>query len=179
MPLPKRPGPYILTFLLILLAVMTAWIFKAVDSPEIQQALKAQSAAASSAKESNLRPFPTQLEPVYIDPVNLAKANLLNAPNRTPHDDLQIVAEFIDLYRKALGGNPVGQNDDITAALTGNFGQTGRVFPPNSPAIRDGKLVDRWGTPYWFHPESGTKMEIRSAGPDKELFTADDVILTP
>lgn len=176
MPLPQRPGPYLLTLLLIVLVVITAWMFKAVDSPEIQQALKAKSALSSSEGASNSRPIPMRTEPVYIDPVNLAQARQLNAPDRTPHDDLQIVADFVDLYRKALGGNPVGQNEDITAALTGNFGQKGRVFPPNSPAIRDGQLVDRWGTPYWFHPESGTKMEIRSAGPDKDLFTADDVI---
>lgn len=177
MPLPKRPGPYILTLLLIILTVVTAWMFKAVDSPEIQQALKAKSQKASSGGQ--VRPMMARAEPVYIDPVNLAQANLLNAPNRTPHEDVQIVAEFVDLYRKALGSNPTGQNEDITAALTGNFGQTGRVFPPNSPAIRDGKLVDRWGTPYWFHPESGTKMEIRSAGPDKDLFTDDDISLKP
>ena len=177
MPLPKRPGPYILTLLLIILAVVTAWMFKAVDSPEIQQALKAKSPQSSASDQT--RAVVTSAQPVYIDPVNLAQANLLNDPNRTPQQDVQIVAEFVDLYRKALGSNPIGQNEDITAALTGNFGQTGRVFPPNSPAIRDGKLVDRWGTPYWFHPESGTKMEIRSAGPDKDLFTADDVILKP
>jgi len=28
MPLPKRPGPYLLTLLLIILAVMTAWMFR-------------------------------------------------------------------------------------------------------------------------------------------------------
>ena len=106
-------------------------------------------------------------------------ANQLHAADRTVQDDVRLVAEFIETYRKALGSNPIGQNEDITAALTGTGGHKGRVFPPNSPAIRDGQLVDRWGTPYWFHPESGSRMEIRSAGPDKDLFTDDDISFKP
>ena len=114
-----------------------------------------------------------------IDPANMEKAERLNSPNSTVEDDLKIVNEFVELYRRAFGSNPVGLNEDITAALTGtaNPAQPGRLFPANSPAIRNGQMVDRWGTPLWFHPESGTKMEIRSAGPDKNLFTPDDVIL--
>jgi len=178
MPLPQRPGPYILTLLVLVLAVLVAWMFKAVNSPEIARALQ-QKAKAQAAKPSVSNTHPPRPAPVFIDPVHQAQADRLNAPEHTAREDLEIVAEFIDVYRKALGGNPIGQNDDITAALTGTGGHQGRVFPPNNPAIRDGKLVDRWGTPYWFHPESGTKMEIRSAGPDKDLFTSDDVILMP
>lgn len=177
MPLPKRPGPYLLASLLILLAALAVWMFSPVPLPEVRQVpmQKAETARSETSDRTRSR----GLEPVFIDPVLQAQANLLNAPDRTARDDLHIVAEFIETYRKALGSNPIGQNEDITAALTGNFGQKGRVFPPNSPVIREGQLVDRWGTPYWFHPESGTKMEIRSAGPDKDLFTADDVILNP
>ncbi len=178
MPLPQRPGPYILTLLVIVLAVLVAWMFQAVNSPEIDRALE-QKAKAQAAKPAVTTTPPARPAPVFLDPVLQAQADRLNAPEHTAHEDVQIVAEFVDVYRKALGGNPIGQNDDITAALTGTGGHQGRVFPPNSPAIRDGKLVDRWGTPYWFHPESSTKMEIRSAGPDKDLFTGDDVIHKP
>lgn len=177
MPVPNRPGPYLLALLLILLAALAAWFLVPVNAPEVKQ-LPMQE-ATTALPELSGRPRSTRPQPVFIDPVLQAQANLLNAPDRTAQDDLHIVAEFIETYRKALGSNPIGQNEDITAALTGNSGQKGRVFPPSSPAIRDGLLVDRWGTPYWFHPESGTKMEIRSAGPDKDLFTADDVILNP
>jgi hypothetical protein len=38
-----------------------------------------------------------------------------------------------------------------------------------------GELIDRFGTPYDFHPVSSELLEIRSAGPDKILETADDV----
>ena len=44
---------------------------------------------------------------------------------------------------------------------------------------RDGELCDRWGTPFFFHAESAARMEIRSAGPDRRLWTEDDVVFTP
>ncbi len=40
----------------------------------------------------------------------------------------------------------------------------------------NGELVDRWGTPYFFHQISGADTEIRSAGPDKIMYTADDIV---
>ena len=40
----------------------------------------------------------------------------------------------------------------------------------------DGELVDPWGTPYFFHQLSGTEMEIHSAGPDKKMWTDDDLV---
>ncbi len=49
-----------------------------------------------------------------------------------------------------------------------------------NPSINaQGELCDRWGTPFFFHAESGTKMEIRSAGPDRQLWTDDDGVLKP
>jgi hypothetical protein len=41
----------------------------------------------------------------------------------------------------------------------------------------NGELMDRWGTPIFFHALSKDQMEIRSAGPDRVMWTADDVIL--
>jgi len=38
-------------------------------------------------------------------------------------------------------------------------------------------LVDAWGTPYFFHQLAAMEMEIRSAGPDKVMWTADDLVI--
>jgi len=116
-----------------------------------------------------------------IDPANQQKADLLNSPESTPIQDLQIVSDFIEIYAKATGGRPVGDNADITAAITGTQypDQKGRVFPSQHNAIRNRQLVDRWGTPLWFHANSGFHLELRSAGPDKQLFTQDDILLNP
>jgi len=74
----------------------------------------------------------------------------------------------------------VGENAEITAVLAGRNRLQLALIPPSHPAInRAGELCDRWGTPFFFHALSGTQMEIRSAGPDRRLWSADDVVLTP
>lgn len=114
-----------------------------------------------------------------IDPALSELADSLHHPESAPEEDLRIVEDFLQTYSKAKGGHPIGENADITAALTGSQGHQGRVFPPAHRAIREGEFIDRWGTPYWFHPNSGSQMEIRSAGPDRQLFTADDLVRNP
>lgn len=186
MPLPRRPSTYILGFLLLLLAAIVWVMFRIVSSPDVQSAAKAKGppppVTPSSGGTSLPLPPPATggaPPPVFIDPMHQEKADLLNDPARSPQQDLEIVQEFVDLYGRAFGQNPIGENSDITAALTGEGGQKGHVFPPGHRAIRDGQLVDRWGTPYWFHPNSAKQMEIRSAGPDKQMFTIDDLVLNP
>ena len=54
------------------------------------------------------------------------------------------------------------------------------LLPPDHPAVNPrGELCDRWGRPFFFHQLSGTRLELRSAGPDRQLWTGDDVVLTP
>lgn len=38
-----------------------------------------------------------------------------------------------------------------------------------------GRLIDRWGTPYFFHANSADKMEIISAGSDLRHHSNDDL----
>jgi hypothetical protein len=79
-------------------------------------------------------------------------------------------------YRAALGGNPVGTNAEVTAALLGdNPKQMKLPLPEKSRINGAGELCDPWGTPYFFHQISATKMEVRSAGPDQKLWTGDDI----
>ena len=70
---------------------------------------------------------------------------------------------------------PLGDNRDITRALTGGNRRGLVLVPTNDPSLRDGQLVDPWGTPYWFHPRAPDAIDIVSAGPDRKLFTGDDV----
>jgi hypothetical protein len=41
----------------------------------------------------------------------------------------------------------------------------------------DGRLLDPWGTQVFFHVPSSKRMDMRSAGPDKQFETYDDIIL--
>ena len=87
-------------------------------------------------------------------------------------DDLQLVVRD---YRTALGGNPIGNNAEIVKQLLGdNLKQAKHPLPPGTTLNGQGELCDRWGTPLFFHQVSRDKMEIRSAGPDRKMWTPDD-----
>ena len=79
-------------------------------------------------------------------------------------------------YRSALGENPVGTNAEITSSLLGNNRKQAKVpLPEGANVNTTGEMLDLWGTPYFFHQQSATKMEIRSAGPDQKMWTLDDL----
>ncbi len=109
-------------------------------------------------------------------------ADRLNAPGGTIRRDLEVLNElFVDFQTNFPStGNPVGENAEITAALTGANPARFAFLPKNHPAINAaGELCDRWGTPFRFHQLSGRQMEIRSAGPDQKFGTADDAEFAP
>jgi len=84
----------------------------------------------------------------------------------------------VNQYRSMFGENPVGTNPEITRALNGDNPKQAR-FIKEELGLRingGGELVDYWGTPFFFHQLSGTEMEIHSAGPDKVMWTADDLV---
>jgi hypothetical protein len=106
----------------------------------------------------------------------------LNAPDGTITRDLTIVAAVFDAWRTNFtrDGHPVGENHEITAALNGLNPLGLILLPAEHPAINAlGQWCDRWGTPYFFHQISGTAMELRSAGPDRRFYTADDALWSP
>jgi hypothetical protein len=79
-------------------------------------------------------------------------------------------------FRNSLGGNPEGTNAEITKALMGNNAKQVKMdLPEGSSLSPAGELCDPWGTPYFFHQLSAQKMEIRSAGPDRQMWTGDDI----
>lgn len=104
-------------------------------------------------------------------------ADDLNAPGGTIQRDLSILEEVFGMWLTNFPrtGNPVGENAEITAALTGDNPVKFAFVPRRHRAINtEGELCDRWGTPFRFHQISGRQMEIRSAGPDRKFGTADD-----
>lgn len=98
--------------------------------------------------------------------------------NETAYDDVQTVNTLLEEYLRAFGAMPVGElNDEIVRRLQGENPKGIAVLPKSHPSINaEGELVDRWGTPYRFHPESAWHMTVRSAGPDKKMWTGDDQI---
>lgn len=90
--------------------------------------------------------------------------------------ELDTVRLMLSDYRTLMQENPVGSNAEIMKALMGDNPKHAKLGPPGGERINEkGELTDRWGTPYFFHQMSATVMEIRSAGPDRTMWTPDDV----
>ena len=89
--------------------------------------------------------------------------------------DLQRITRLLRDYRTIAGDNPVGSNAEIVQALAGDNMKHAKILPDELPRNSSGELVDRWGTPYFFHQLSRNSMEIRSAGSDRRMWTGDDV----
>ena len=89
---------------------------------------------------------------------------------------LNAVALNVRNYGFRFGGNPTGSNAEITKALNGDNPAHAKYLPAEHTNISaQGELLDYWGTPYFFHQQSATETVIRSAGPDKKLYTVDDI----
>jgi len=103
----------------------------------------------------------------------------LHDPRGTASDDVRILHAMVGSFLTAVKEPyrpPLGINEDFARAFTGG-NRYGDVFlATNHPSLNNrGQLVDRWGTPYHFHPRAADAIDVRSAGPDKTLFTDDDV----
>ncbi|MCE9610762.1 MAG: hypothetical protein K8R23_11265 [Chthoniobacter sp.] len=121
--------------------------------------------------------MPTQPAPPVVSPVPPPSADLpLTPAGRAAVTDLDDVQVTLREYRNVFRENPVGSNAEIMSALNGANPRKVRLGPPAGQSLNaSGELCDRWGTPYFFHQLSGTRMEIRSAGPDRTMWTADDL----
>ena len=96
-----------------------------------------------------------------------------------PATALENMRAALRQYQLRFHENPVGDNAEITHALNGgNSRQVVFLQPDDGMRLNErGELVDSWGTPYFFHQLSRTEMEIRSAGPDRRAWTADDLVM--
>lgn len=100
-------------------------------------------------------------------------------PAAKPEDDLTLMSRALGNFTLLVKGDdplPLGANEDIADALRGKNKAHLRFLPDESPVFdRQGRIIDRWGTPLYFHAESRDHLDIRSAGPDKQMWTADDL----
>jgi hypothetical protein len=90
---------------------------------------------------------------------------------------LQNMRTAVRQYASTFGENPVGTNPEITGALEGDNPKHINFLKQDGNRVNAmGELVDAWGTPYFFHQISSHEMEIRSAGPDRVMYTGDDLV---
>lgn len=103
----------------------------------------------------------------------------LLAEDGNPTEDRAALGDAVRNYLEAITPDqrpPLGTNEEITRALSAGEDLGKSAIPANHPAIVRGELVDRWGSPWSFHPLSANIIEVRSAGPDRKLFTGDDIV---
>lgn len=114
-----------------------------------------------------------------IAPAPSGRAEPLQFTNFSPAIVMENMNRVFHQYNQMYGGNPVGINSEITSQLSGNNPKHINFLNPDEGMRVDGngELVDPWGTPYFFHQLSGTEMEIHSAGPDKTMWTSDDLVV--
>ena len=101
-------------------------------------------------------------------------------PAQPPKDDLVLMARAISsflLIDKQAADRPLSANEEWSAALRGKRPGTEPWFSEASPALdSQQRLIDRWQTPLFFHALGNHQWEIRSAGPDRKLWTEDDLL---
>ena len=174
----RRQG--LLGVLVLLLGLSIAWWLIVGQAPAARSGQSATTAPHRAEPSAVLSK--AARDQLLRDSPEAHLADDLNQPEGTLQRDVAIVGSMIAAYRSnyAGRGNPVGDNREITDTLLGR-NPNGIIFlRAGHPAINaQGELCDRWGTPFHFHAESGRKMEVRSAGPDRKLWTADDVFLIP
>lgn len=111
------------------------------------------------------------------NPIAAAGAETNEPPALPPLTVLDKARVTIHNYHAAFGENPVGTNPEIAAALQGkNPRQINFLAESGLRLNGKGEIVDGYGTPIFFHQISGNEMEIRSAGPDKIMWTSDDTV---
>lgn len=128
---------------------------------------------SNSLQLETLRPpAPTQQLP--------PEAAELNAVAGDGQSDVEALHSLIRQYLVAMQkrpGPPIGDDLDLARILLGrNPLQQPLIVGPHPAFSNDGHIRDRWGTPYHIHGISSGSYEVRSAGPDRRLFTQDDLI---
>jgi hypothetical protein len=104
-------------------------------------------------------------------------------PASPPIEDLRKLHRVVTGYFSVVkdpARHPIGGNADLAAALRGENPNREVFLPAAHPVFSaDGLLLDRWGSPLIVHPQAWRELELRSAGPDRTPYSADDLVLLP
>lgn len=187
-----QPRQTLILGLLIAAALAAGWMMSS-SEPLPPMAVRPSKPAVSSAPAPPAKPIapppapPKSAVTAAPPPVAPAPIKQVFAPPTPPAaldarkryaEPLEQVGLMLRDYRTLMHENPVGTNAEIMAAVMGGNPKHARLGPPAGAGLNDqGELLDQWGTPYFFHQMSAKEMEIHSAGPDKKMWTTDDVVV--
>ena len=141
---------------------------------------KSNDPSSSTPSKPLARVNPQVSNDLVPNPAAQRFASEFDAEAGDPSQDVIILHQLITMYISALGnrqGSPIGNDTDLARALAGLNPMRQYFLPPNHPSLAIPKhIIDRWGSPYFIHPWGHNAYEIRSAGPDRKLFSADDLV---
>lgn len=161
----KKLAAFLLVLLLIAVAVWCS--SRPAATPVVAVVPRAEVSSPPPAVVSAPPPVGTRLLEGYGDPA------------RSPERDLAAMALVMEnflLLNKAAAARPLSANEEWAAALRGLDGRSERFLQDGDPVLNQrGQLVDRWGAPLFFHAVGGGRWDVRSAGPDRTMWTADDL----
>ncbi len=184
-----------LTVIVLLVAALLAWVLFSRLQPEaasstspgspdaaVQDALNRADPAAVAAIDAAFAPAQSAVDAAVrqtVVPVPPVKPTAELFTNLPPVTVMENVRRALRDYASRFNGNPVGTNPEITRALAGdNPLQVNFLNEEAGVRVNDKvELVDPWGVPFFLHQLSAHEMEIRSAGPDRRLWTDDDLVV--
>lgn len=141
--------------------------------------LSAPAVTPGGAAVWNLTPATNGAGALNVKPALPMRLGEEKTPDVSPRTIVENMRSAIRSYGAMFGGNPVGTNPEITKALDGDNPKQAH-FLRAEDGLRingNGELIDAWGTPFFFHQLSAAETEIHSAGPDKIMWTADDLVI--
>jgi len=171
----QSSAPIIVASLLVVIAA-AVWMMDGRSDPVVP-GLQPEPDRATA-----LEPLPPQPVAVALPappiPPDLPPPKPRVVPSPEALKDIEDIQFMLRDYRTRLGDNPTGTNAEIMKEVMGGNRAKARLGPPEGQTLNDqGELLDRWGVPYFFHQLSKNEMEIRSAGPDRAMWTTDDVVM--
>lgn len=169
---------FCIAFLILALA-LAAWVWFRRPAPEPTSAPAAERVATGvvvTVSPSAAPPVaPGAALPLVGERILRDYAN----PAGPPENDLTLMSQLMENFQllvKDAATRPLSANGDWASALRGRNAAHERFLPDRHIAFNtQGQLVDRWGTPLFFHAVGAGRIEVRSAGPDRQLWTADDI----
>ena len=171
----KRATAIFLLLLLILVG-LGIWTLHQRPTTRTENEATSNSAEAQITETASGARLRSGQSPQLLGEVILRDYAKTNLP---PKNDLTLMSHLMEnsvLLLKAAANRPLSANEDWADFLKGQNSAHQRFLPDKHPAFNArGQLVDRWGTPLFFHALGSGRYEIRSAGPDKTLWTSDDI----
>lgn len=174
---------FLITGQCLVVLVFVVWLLWQMKKPETDEASTSAKEQVSAPSNSSTQEEQTNR---FALPSREALSNLPTHPeaqsighrNVTPRAEIEALAQILASYSETHGALPTAEsNARVMRQLQGANTTKRAWFPREHPRLdATGALLDPYDRPYHFHFESSQQVTLRSAGPDCEFYTEDDMV---